>query len=89
MYNYIAAGGSQSYTGVPTYTTVAYSGLYPGVDLLVSGGQTNLSYQFQVAAGADYSQIEMQYTGIEGLSIDANGALHVTTTLGDLVHLLP
>ncbi|MBM4034464.1 MAG: LEPR-XLL domain-containing protein [Planctomycetes bacterium] len=48
-----------------------------GIDLLISGRRDSLKYEFRVAPGADPSQIQITYTGISGLSIAADGSLHV------------
>lgn len=71
--------------GVPSYETVGYSGLYDGIDLLTWGRPDSLKYEFRVAPGSDYTQIEITYYGITGLQLDANGALHVQTSLGELI----
>ncbi len=76
-------------SGVPTFAKVEYQNLYNGIDLVTSGGHSDLKYEFDVGPGADWQQIKVQYSGIEGLSIDASGALHVQTKLGDVVDEAP
>ena len=56
---------------------------------MTSGQQDSLKYEFDVAPGADYRQIQVQYQGAEGLSLDAAGNLHVQTSLGDVVDDAP
>jgi hypothetical protein len=68
---------------------VAYNGLYAGIDLVTWGQRDSLKYEFHVAPGADYQQIRIHYDGIKGLSIDAQGVLHVQTALGDLTDAAP
>ena len=80
---------SQWHTGVPTYQKVAYENLYAGIDLQTWGRRDSLKYEFHVAPGADYTQIRVQYDGIQNLSIDAAGVLHVKTTLGELTDDAP
>ena len=75
--------------GVATYETIAYFGLYDGIDLHTWGRRDSLKYEFHVAPDADYQQISVSYAGIEGLSIDAAGALHVQTELGELIDDTP
>ncbi len=89
VFNYFVGDQSQWHSGVATYQTVAYNNLYAGIDLDISGRRTSLKYEFHVAAGADYQQIAVSYAGIEGLSIDSEGALHVQTKLGELVDDTP
>src|SRR5262245_54992850 len=38
--------------GVDTYSSVTYSSIYPGIDLLFYGNQNQLEYDFNVAPGA-------------------------------------
>ena len=83
--NYFVGDQSTWRSAVPTFEKVAYQGLYDGIDLYTWGQRDNLKYEFHVAPGADYRQIEVQYEGADGLSLDAAGNLHVQTSLGDLV----
>ena len=89
VFNYHLGDQSTWRDAVPTYATVAYLGLYDGIDLHTRGRRDSLKYEFHVAPGADYTQISVSYTGIEGLSIDATGALHVQTELGELIDDTP
>jgi hypothetical protein len=89
VYNYYVGDSSLWRTGVPTYEKAAYEGLYFGIDLVTWGQGDNLKYEFHVAPGADYQQIVVHYEGIEGLSIDAEGVLHVKTTLGEMTDAAP
>src|SRR5574340_659339 len=89
VYNYFLGDQSNWHANVPTFQKVAYSGLYNGIDLLTSGTGDGLKYEFHVAPGADYQQIQMTYTGVNALSLDADGALHVQTSLGELIDQPP
>ena len=88
-FNYLVGDQSQWHTNVPTYQQVAYDGLYAGIDLVTWGQRDSLKYEFHVAPGADYQQIRIHYDGIEGLSVDAQGVLHVQTALGELTDEAP
>jgi len=76
-------------TNVATYAEVVYPGVYEGIDLHTFGKRSHLKYEFHVAAGADYSQIVIRYEGIEGLSIDNEGRLHIGTPMGELIDDAP
>jgi len=89
VFNYYIGEKANWRTGVPTYRTVAYEGLYDGIDLHTRGRRNGLKYEFHVAPGADYRQIRISYRGINGLYIDADGALHVASELGELVDEAP
>jgi hypothetical protein len=47
-------------TDIPTYASVRYVGLYPGVDLVLAGDGGRLEIEFAVAAGADPDHISFQ-----------------------------
>lgn len=74
--NYFIGNDSSKWrTSVPTYKRVAYTGVYPGVDLVYYGNQRELEYDFIVAPGADAAKIALQFTG----------ATPVVDKAGDLV----
>ena len=73
-FNYLVGNQANWRSNVPAYSTVGYQGIYDGIDLRTYGQRTGLQYEFDVAPGADYHQIQVQYDGIAGLSIDAEGA---------------
>ncbi len=62
-------------TNIPTFAQVRYHNIYPGIDLLYDGSQGHLEYDLLVAPGSDPSQIHLAFTGVERLSLDAQGAL--------------
>jgi hypothetical protein len=88
-YNYFVGDQSNWRSAVPTFQKVGYLGLYDGIDLYTWGRRDSLKYEFHVAPGADYREIQVQYQGIEGLSLDRLGNLHVQTSLGELVDDAP
>jgi hypothetical protein len=74
--NYFIGNDSSTWhTSVPTYKRVAYTAVYPGVDLVYYGNQRQLEYDFVVAPGADAAKIALQFTG----------ATPVIDNAGDLV----
>jgi len=89
LFNYYVGEQADWRTNVPAYETVAYMGLYDGIDLHTWGRRDSLKYEFHVAPGADYRAILVSYEGIQGLSIDQSGALHVQTELGELIDDAP
>lgn len=74
---------------VASYQSVAYRGVYPGIDLLYKGTGRKLEYDFIVAAGADPRTIDFEFAGATSLSIDADGALVVATAAGEVRQPLP
>lgn len=67
---------------VPTFETIAYIDLYNGIDLYTWGRRDSLKYEFRMAPGADWQQIEVRCGGIEGLALDAEGRLHLALGAG-------
>lgn len=74
--NYLIGNDSSKWRhNVPTYSKVAYSGVYPGVDLVYYGNQGELEYDFIVSPGADHRVIAVDIQGADSASIDAQGDL--------------
>lgn len=88
-FNFLIGSEDQWRTGVTGYQSVAYPGLYDGIDLLTFSNATNIKYEFHVTPGTDYSQISMTYSGVNGLSLDADGRLIASTAVGDLIDDAP
>ena len=63
-------------TGLPTYGSVVYSDLWPGIDLVYAGTVDRLKYTFLVHPGADPGQIRLAYRGAT-IALDGDGALVV------------
>jgi hypothetical protein len=65
-------------TNLPTYSHIAYSGLYQGIDLVYTGTGSQLKGTYNVAAGADPTRIRWRYVGADKVSLDPQGNLHIT-----------
>jgi predicted transcriptional regulator/fibronectin type 3 domain-containing protein len=77
-------------TGANNYREVWYHDLYDGIDLRFRFTEGWLKYDYIVVPGADPSTIQMDYEGIDDLSIDkASGDLLIRTAAGDLIDLAP
>lgn len=62
-------------TGVPTYGTVIYENLYPGVDLAYSGSGQQLVATFRLESGDDLDRIAWLFEGATADMDAATGAL--------------
>lgn len=60
---------------VPTFRAVIQKKIYPGIDLKYYIDGQQMKYDFVVLPGADPSLIQVQYDGIESLSVDDIGDL--------------
>ncbi|MBL7132690.1 MAG: SBBP repeat-containing protein, partial [Phycisphaerae bacterium] len=76
-FNYFVGDQADWHSEVPAYEVVAYEGLYEGIDLYTWGQRDSLKYEFHVAPGADYTQIQVTYDGIAGLAPAEDGSLLV------------
>ncbi len=85
------AGSDQSKwkTGISTYGQLNYDQLYKGIDLKIWGNRQKLKYEYHVAPGADPSQIHMAFHGIEKITLEPSGDLHIHTTAGKVVDYAP
>jgi hypothetical protein len=80
--SYFKGPREQWQTGLPTYRSIAYPDLWPGIDLVYSGTTNRLKYTFVVKPGADPQQIKLAYRGASAVTLTDGGQLHVTTPLG-------
>ena len=62
-------------THVRSYARVRYAQVYPGIDLVYYGNQSQVEYDFLVAPGADPAKILLDVHGAERLEVDARGHL--------------
>ncbi|MCS6905099.1 MAG: T9SS type A sorting domain-containing protein [Bacteroidia bacterium] len=78
-------------TIAPAFAALLYKEIYPGIDLkFYPCPQTgNLKYEFIVSPGANPSQIQFRYAGIQDLELQKNGNLTIKTLLGNLEEKAP
>ena len=60
---------------IPQFERVRYRDVYAGIDLDFYGKQGRLEYDFDVHPGADLRQIELDFSGTQGVTVAANGDL--------------
>lgn len=63
--------------GVAHFGRVRYEQVYPGIDLVYYGRQSQLEFDFVVKPGADPRRIRLDFQGAERLEIDGAGDLLV------------
>ena len=76
---YIGSDPSRWQSNVPTYGSIRYRNLYPGIDLRYKGTEGILKREFIVAPGADPAAIQLHYDGVDAMKVDDTGALILTT----------
>ncbi|HET6891869.1 MAG TPA: hypothetical protein VFH31_12260, partial [Pyrinomonadaceae bacterium] len=86
---FIGHDPAQWRVGVPTYSKVKYTNIYPGVDVVYYGNKQLLEYDFVVAPGADPHRIQLVFQGQQGLRVDAEGNLLLKVGSGEIVQRKP
>jgi hypothetical protein len=66
------------HTNVLTYARIRYRNVYPGIDLVYYGNHRSLEYDFDLAPGADPTQIQFEAKGADALNLDSAGNLLLT-----------
>ncbi len=80
--SYFKGARDQWKTGLPTYGSVVYRDLWPGIDLVYTGTGGRLKYTFLVQPGARPEQIRLAYRGAADVRVARGGELEVTTPAG-------
>ena len=69
---------------IPNYSKVRYPNVYPGIDLIYYGNQSQLEYDFVVSPSADPDKILLDFEGADKAILDASGDLVMHMAEGDL-----
>jgi len=86
---FIGNDPSQWHAGIANYSKVEYQNVYPGINLVYYGNQQRLEYDYQVAPGADPSDIQFTVQGADSVALDDQGNLVLHTAIGDAVQNAP
>ncbi|MBI4774980.1 MAG: SBBP repeat-containing protein [Deltaproteobacteria bacterium] len=87
--SYFTGSRDQWKAGLRTYSTIVYPDLWPGIDLIYSGGVNRLKYSFLVKPGADPNRIRLAYRGATSVSVDGAGRLVVDAPVGGFTDEAP
>ncbi|MBI4447063.1 MAG: SBBP repeat-containing protein [Acidobacteria bacterium] len=87
--HYVSRNSASVVEEVPNYSRIRYSEIYPGVDLVFYGTQTQLEYDLVVAPGTDPGVIRLSFEGSTGRRVDSQGNLILPTSAGDLILRAP
>jgi hypothetical protein len=72
------------HAGVKEFATVAYSEVYPGVDLVYHGQEKQLEFDFVIAPNANSSAIALRFAGAREMKLDKSGNLLLHSAAGDI-----
>jgi len=86
---FIGNDPSKWHANVPTFSKVRFSAVYPGVDLVYYGNQSQLEYDFVVAPGADPKAIRLHFAGASKLALTKDGDLSVAASNGQIAFHKP
>jgi hypothetical protein len=76
-------------TGIPAYSAVKYSDVYPGIDVVYYGNNRQLEYDFVLNPGSDAKKIALNFEGGKNVAIDGAGNLTMESGVGKLALLKP
>lgn len=85
---FIGSDSSKWLTDLAQYSSLTYQGVYPGIDLVLhsqSVGSQEFEYDYVLQPGANVSEIQLSVQGVQGLSVDAQGRLVLSTPGGDVM----
>lgn len=74
---------------VKSYTGLTYKNIYTQIDLHYYTRNNQLKYDYLVAAGADYTRIQLEWKGAENIQVNRAGQLVIKTPLGTIVEQAP
>ncbi len=86
--NYIKGEG-QSGHNLSCYKKLVVENLYPHIDLVLYISNAGLKYDLVLKEKANPTSIQIDYEGIDQLSIDASGNLNLKTSLGNVTEKTP
>jgi uncharacterized repeat protein (TIGR01451 family) len=76
--NFLRGDRAEWRVGIPTYGSVVYRDLYPGIDMVYGSNGRNLKSEFRVNAGVDPARIRIRYCGADLVRVGRDGALVIS-----------
>ena len=68
--------------GIPLYGSVLYPEVYSGVDFIFQNNKGRLGYRIELDHGEAAHQIALQFSGHDGIRLNAQGEIEVSTAAG-------
>ncbi len=88
-YNYFLGSDTTRWiSNVPSYSSLRYREMWPGIDLRFYGANKNVKYDFIVEAGTSPKSIVLRYEGADSLYLK-DGDLHIKTSVGEIIEKAP
>ncbi|MFN7845751.1 MAG: PKD domain-containing protein [Bacteroidota bacterium] len=73
---------------VNSWEKITAENLYPGIDMETEGLENGIKYQFNIAPGAKYQMLQLNYEGADKIWLE-NNELHIKTSLNEMVDQRP
>jgi len=83
--NYLVRSRKDWKTNIPVFEEVLYSNIYEGIDVVFSAPGNNLKYTIILGKGADIAKVRLAYGGVDGVCVNPEGELVISTSFGDFV----
>jgi len=74
---------------VPSFGKLAYTNLYPNIDMVYYNSLSGIKSDFIIHAGGDYSDIRLKYSGIKSLCVNKQGSIDINTEIGVFTDKIP
>ncbi len=71
-----------------SYNEITYNNIYNGVNIIVKTNNAGIKYDYEVLPGANTSEIQIGYDGVDNLILK-NGKLIIKTSIYDIIELKP
>ncbi|OHB69328.1 MAG: hypothetical protein A2W23_03740 [Planctomycetes bacterium RBG_16_43_13] len=76
-------------TNIPTFSSVLYKEVYPGIDIKFYGNNSQMEYDIIVQPGADPAKVNFSYDGIKDLKVTEGGDLEIVLNHGSIIQKSP
>lgn len=76
-----------SYVGI--YKKIHYKNIYDNIDAYIYSNGASMKTDYIVKKGAEPKNIQLQYKGINNITISQNGDLKITTSINELTEIKP
>ncbi len=88
--NYFLGNDPSKWAGeVPCFYDIAYTDLWPEVNMHWYSEDGMYKYDILLDAGADHHQIDLAYEGLDGIHLRNDGALVLGTSVGEVIEMKP
>jgi len=86
-YNYFIGNDKNKWaSNVPLFNEVTVNNIYEDISVKYYFDGSSIRYDYIAEAGADISQIKMNYEGQDDISVSPDGELIIGTSLGEIKH---